>query len=241
MRADSPEHAQEAEARALSEIDRLARVFSNHDPESEFRRWRAAPGGGPVSADLFALMAEADRLRRATGGAFDPRAEGLVRLWKTAADEGRVPTEGERAEVLRALRDDPWRLLAEGRIAERRGDSPLTLDAIAKGYIIELAGLSAFRADLGIRGILLNCGGDLFTRGEPSRRIAIADASGGSENDPPIALLDVADRAVATSGGIAAGTEDRGSALFARRRPSHGTRRRGGLASDGDRPERGRG
>ena len=43
VRADDASAARRAEDRALWEIDRLAAIFSNHDPASEFRRWQAAP------------------------------------------------------------------------------------------------------------------------------------------------------------------------------------------------------
>ena len=44
VRADSLQAARQAEHRVLTEIDRLALIFSGYDPTSEFSRWQAAPG-----------------------------------------------------------------------------------------------------------------------------------------------------------------------------------------------------
>ena len=41
VRADSEEAARCAEERVLSEVDRLAAIFSGYDPTSEFSRWQA--------------------------------------------------------------------------------------------------------------------------------------------------------------------------------------------------------
>src|SRR4051794_40196173 len=42
VRADGEAAARRAEGRVLAAIDRLAAIFSGHDPASEFRRWQAA-------------------------------------------------------------------------------------------------------------------------------------------------------------------------------------------------------
>ena len=43
--ADSEKAARQAEDRILTEIDRLAQVFSGYDRSSEFSRWLIAPAG----------------------------------------------------------------------------------------------------------------------------------------------------------------------------------------------------
>src|SRR5262245_49862907 len=57
VEATNAEAAGHAEAAVLGEIDRLAAVFSNHDPASEFRRWQATRGRpGTVSPELFEVL-----------------------------------------------------------------------------------------------------------------------------------------------------------------------------------------
>ena len=138
--ADDAEAARRAEARVLGEIDRLAAIFSGYDASSEFRRWQAARNGPTeVSPELFEVLRACDRWRAASGGAFDPRVQALSQLWKRLAAQGRTPTAEELAGA-RALMGRPaWRLDPESRTAECLSDGPLSLDAIAKGYIIERA------------------------------------------------------------------------------------------------------
>ncbi len=140
VRADGWEAARGAEEKVLGEIDRLARVFSGYDPTSELNRWQtseAAPGPRPVSPDLFELLTASDRWNQFSGGAFDPRVEVLTRLWTTAAARDRLPSNRERVEALALLARPAWRLDRDARTAERLSDCPISLNAIAKGYIVE--------------------------------------------------------------------------------------------------------
>ncbi|MFO0907439.1 MAG: DUF2271 domain-containing protein [Isosphaeraceae bacterium] len=202
VRAASQAGAERAEARVLREIQRLSDILSGYDPASAFRRWHDHPGVGPVavSAELFEVLQASDRWRERTGGAFDPRVAGLARVWSAAATRNRLPAEAELAPVLQAAAGPAWKLDALSRTAERLGNAPITLDAIAKGYIVERACRAALdRAD-GVTGALLNVGGDLRLTGDLTREIGIAPARGDSESTPPVVFLRVAERAVATSG-----------------------------------------
>src|SRR5262245_60394992 len=120
VRADMEEAARAAEARVLGEIARLAKILSNHDPSSEFRRWQdASRGPARVSAELFAMLDASDRWRSRSGGAFDPRVQALSRLWSRAEALGREPTDAERAEACAVFRAPAWRLDPASRTAER--------------------------------------------------------------------------------------------------------------------------
>ena len=59
----------------------------------------------------------------------------------------------------------------------------------------------------GVRGVLLNVGGDLRVAGETPRTIGISAPWSDSESSEPIALIEVKDRAVATSGSSQRGFE----------------------------------
>src|SRR5262249_44536429 len=101
----------------------------------------------------------------------------------------------------RSLMSRPaWRLDEPSQTAERLSDCPLSLDGMAKGYIVERACGVALDPSQGIRGLLLNVGGDLRVCGEMARTIGIADPRADSETTEPVARFEVKDRAVATSG-----------------------------------------
>jgi thiamine biosynthesis lipoprotein ApbE len=201
VRADDAASARRAEARVLREIDRLAKIFSGYDRTSEFRRWQDAPRGPmPISAELFELLRACDDWRGRSGGAFDPRVEVLTRLWKRCASEGRRPSDGEIADAKTLMGRPAWRLDSSSSSAERLSDCPLTFDAIAKGYIVERACAVALDPGRGVRGLLLNVGGDMRVCGEPSRTIGIVNPFADSESSEPLTYVEVKDRAVATSG-----------------------------------------
>ncbi|MDG3002625.1 DUF2271 domain-containing protein [Paludisphaera mucosa] len=201
VRASDAAAARRAEGRVLREIDRLAAILSNHDPASEFRRWQAAPvGPSKVSPELCEVLALSDIWRERTGGAFDPRVQALTSLWSEAARQNRPPSREERDAAASRSTDAAWRLDRAAGTAERLWAGPLTLDAIAKGYIVERAGLAGLAGDATVRGLMLNVGGDLRVLGETPRVISIAGPQLGSETNPPIAWVEVKNLAVATSG-----------------------------------------
>jgi thiamine biosynthesis lipoprotein ApbE len=201
VRADGEEAARAAEARALGEIDRLAAVFSGYDAASEFRRWQATlDRPTKIAPELFELLAASDRWREASNGAFDPRAQALTDLWSRCAKLDRLPTADEQAEAKALLTRPAWRLDPASGTAERLTACPLSLNSIAKGYIIGRACDVALDRGRGVRGVLLNIGGDVRVVGDVSRTVGVAPPVGDSETAGPIARVEVRDRSVATSG-----------------------------------------
>jgi FAD:protein FMN transferase len=199
--ADTEKAARQAEHRVLTEIDRLALVFSGYDRSSEFSRWLAAPAGPVrISAELYDVLSASDLWRIRSRGAFDPKVEVLSRLWTRCAELGRLPTDDETGTAKTLLATPAWRLDAAARTAERLSDCPLSLNGIAKGYIVERACDAAFQPGSGVHGLLLNVGGDLRVRGQAGRTIGIAAPWADSESSEPILFVEVRDRSVATSG-----------------------------------------
>ncbi len=200
INADSAAAATAAEQCVLHEIDRLSAIFSGYDPTSEFSRWQQTRNQPiRVSSELFEVLQACDRWRTWTTGAFDPRVEALTRLWSDCEKQGRLPTTEETTEARRLLVGDPWRLDPEHRTAERLSNGPLSLNAIAKGYIVGRACDAAMNQQ-GVRGLLLNVGGDMRVCGEMERIIGVANPKHDSETSEPLLSIQVRDRAVATSG-----------------------------------------
>ena len=201
VRADGEDSARLAEVRLLNEIDRLAAVFSGYDSGSEFRRWLASVGQATkVSPELFELLSASDRWRERSDGAFDPRVQALTELWSRCERLDRLPTSVETAKAKAIMARPAWRLEAVARTAEHLTPCPLSLNSIAKGYIIGRACEVAFDREQGIQGVLLNIGGDVRVVGDVARTIGVAPSIGDSETAEPIALIEVRDRSVASSG-----------------------------------------
>ena len=93
-----------------------------------------------------------------------------------------------------------WRLDVASGTAEHLSTCPLSLNSIAKGYIIGRACEVALDPKRGIHGVLLNIGGDVRVVGTVARKVGIAPPVGDSESAEPIAQVEVRDRSVATSG-----------------------------------------
>jgi thiamine biosynthesis lipoprotein len=209
--ADDAEAARLAEERVLREIDRLSKIFSGYDPTSEFSRWQAAPRGPvKVSPELLEVLQACDRWRDLSGGAFDPRVEALTRLWSSCARQDRMPDADELTGARDLMCRPAWRIDPASGTAERLSDCPLSLNAIAKGDIVERACVAGLDPGRGVRGLMLNIGGDLRVCGDLAQRIGIASPAADSETTEPIARIEVRGRAVATSGNYQRGLKIQG-------------------------------
>jgi len=201
VRAESAQAAQMAEERALSEIDRLSAIFSGYDPTSELSRWQAGPRRAiPISTELLELLELSDRWTSHSEGAFDPRVEALTRLWGRCAKEHRLPTAAEQDQALALFSTPAWRLDKVARTVTRVSDCPISLNGIAKGFIVGKACSVALDKSRGVSGVLLNVGGDLRAIGDVARTVRIASPWADSESSEPLVSIEVKDRSVATSG-----------------------------------------
>lgn len=178
---------------ARAEIARLEPLLSGWQGEGAVTRLNAARSG-LVAAELFDVIALAERYRAFTDGAFDARL-GAAR---DAPDDDTL-----RARVL-AAREGEVRLDAASRFVDLGEGVELDLDAIAKGYVIDRALRAAQRAAPGLAGFMLDLGGDSRCFGDgPSGshwRVGLPESSGSADNAPLAAIVALRDAAIATSG-----------------------------------------
>ncbi|HEY2039761.1 MAG TPA: DUF2271 domain-containing protein [Edaphobacter sp.] len=199
LRTASDAQATQAEAAALREIDRENRILSAWSSTSEFSRWtRTHNTPVHVSPELYDVLSLFDRWHQQTAGALDASAETAVRAWKLAAVENREPTDAELRKAVVAMQHPHWSLDPVHRTATHLDDAPIALNSFAKSYIASRAANAALAA--GATGVLLNIGGDIVLRGDITERVAITDPHAAAENDPPIDLIRLSNRSIATSG-----------------------------------------
>jgi thiamine biosynthesis lipoprotein len=169
--------------RAFARIAALNRSLSDYDPSSEVSRLCATGEAGP---DLRAVLRRAERVAKASGGAFDVTSGPLTQLWREARKRARPPGENEIEE---ARRRTGWRLLKGLRctVPGMRVD----LGGIAKGYAAGAALRELRRA--GIRQALVAVSGDVAAGDAPPGRSAWRVEAQGR-------LFDVARGAISTSG-----------------------------------------
>jgi thiamine biosynthesis lipoprotein len=202
---DAPsESAAEA---ALAEVESMLRDF-----EVDYYAWangelarvnEALSEGATVetTAELAALLLEAQRLSGLSAGVFDPGVGELVELWRfhSAAETG---AEAPPAETIEEWRRDATRIEAltiEGTRVQSSGRRvTIDLGGIAKGEAVDRA-IELLREG-GVRNALVNAGGDLrvlgTNRGRPWR-IGIQSP----REDDVIGVIELADGEAAFTSG----------------------------------------
>jgi len=184
---------------AFARMAALERVFSRHMPESDLSRLNAAGRLPSPSAEMLEVLAAARQMSEWSAGAFDVTMLPLLNVYALAARDGTLPT-AEQVDAARALVDYRSVVVTADEVRLERPGMSLTLDAIAKGYIVD-AGVRVLNAH-GLPNTLVEAGGDLYAAGGPLDGAAWqlgvqAPRAGG----PALAArLGVHNQAVATSG-----------------------------------------
>ena len=191
----APEAARPIHLAVERELARLEAIFSLYRSGSEIERLNATGRLDAPSPDLLAVLSTADRLNRATGGAFDPTVQPLFAAAARAAAQGRRPGPEETAAARAAIgwgavRFDPVTVRLE------RPGAALTLNGIAQGYITDR--VAALLRDTGLTDVLVDMG-EVAARGHGPGgrpwRAGIADTTVGTL----LRRLTLSDRALATS------------------------------------------
>jgi len=202
--ATDRETARHAESAVLAEIDRLALILSGYSETSELSRWLTTHDADvAVSGELADVLEMAERWRVRTAGAFDPAAVSLVELLQSPS------TADSIRERLTQLNRPLWNVDRERGTARRLTRLGVSLDALAKGYVVERAA-AALRDTHGVSQLLLNVGGDLRHHGSRAVAVGIANPHAPADNAPPLAVVHLRDAAIATSGGYRRGFEVNG-------------------------------
>ena len=192
-----------AESAAEAAFDRMAGLeakLSRWHPDSEVSVLNRTGQLDSAGDDLLAIIELSRRISRLSDGAFDITVLPLLELYKrhkeTAAG---LPSAAAVQSVLELV--DYRQLKVDGRRVSF--DVPgmgITIDGAGKGYIVDEGVKELVRA--GFSNVLLEAGGDLVATGQkrPGQpwRIGIRSPRQGSAGGP--VMLDVVDRAVATSG-----------------------------------------
>lgn len=148
-----------------------------------------------VPAELSDVVQASLRIHAQTGGAFDPTVLPMMEVL-------------ERGHMQRAELEEARELVGMGRVRMdghavrfERGGMKMSLDAIAKGYIADLA-VKSLRAS-GLADFLVNAGGDIVacgTRAGRPWRVAVENPGRYQGRTDYLAICSLSGRAMATSG-----------------------------------------
>jgi len=196
---------------ALDLVESLEAQMTIYRAESDVLRINreAANGPVPVESRLFALFQLAERLHRATDGAFDLTSGPLSEVWGFSRRQGRLPSDKEIAAALESVGMDKVMLdAANGRVAFDRFGVSLHLNCIGKGYALDrMAELLDSTGDQESEGI-----GDYLLHGGRSSVLARGNCPGSArpgwtigvphplQPGERLAEVDLVDQSLGTSG-----------------------------------------
>ncbi|MBP2229493.1 thiamine biosynthesis lipoprotein [Azospirillum agricola] len=186
----------------LEEVARLERLFSLYRPDSALRRLNRDGSLAEPPGDLLRLLSEAVAFGRRTDGAFDVTVQPLWQLH--AAHFGRPgadPAGPPEAAVAAARGLVDWRGLrvSPERVAFARGGMAATLNGIAQGYVTDRVGELLRRQ--GMDRVMVDLGEIRALGSRPDGRPWRVGLKDPADESRLSETLEIADRAVATSGG----------------------------------------
>jgi thiamine biosynthesis lipoprotein ApbE len=146
----------------LDEIERLRRIFSTYDPESELSRLNRTTGPFAASQEMLAILHAYEAMQERSSGAFNGQLGELIGIWKAAETTGVEPDGPTLARIVAEINRPGWSIDDAHQTVTRHNRQPLDLNSIAKGYIIRQAVAAARREVPELQGLLLNLGGDMF-------------------------------------------------------------------------------
>ena len=160
----SRDQAGEAICSAFEEIDRLTRDMSRFDQSTAVAQLNREGRLADVPPDMANVVSRALSHYRISNGAFDISVKPVVDLFKNRFSGKRPspPTEKEMREALKLV-DASSIQLERNSILLMKPGMGITLDGIAKGYIVDKA--SEALSGHGIENYLINAGGDIRTSG----------------------------------------------------------------------------
>jgi thiamine biosynthesis lipoprotein len=194
----SRDQAENAIGLAFEEIEHLAALLSRYESSSPVS---ALNGDGVLKGappEVVAMVARSLDYHQQTNGAFDITVQPLVDLYKDSFKAGSKPADSEVELVLGRVGAENLRLEGSDLRFLQEGMG-ITLDGIAKGYIVDRA--AGVLANQGITNHLINAGGDIRTNGVAAKgkpwTVAIQDPA-KQKHYPDV--IQMASGAIATSG-----------------------------------------
>lgn len=199
--ADDKEKTREAiEAikEAFREIDRVEKLMSATDPNSQiYGLNNSGTQWVELSPEVIYILKRAKEYGILTNGHFDVTVKPLVDFWMDEVKtSGKIPTGDELSEFLDLV--DYNNLIVDEENNRARFDKDgmaVTLGGIAKGYAVDRA--CEVLMSRAIEDALVDIGGDMRAIGEKSWTIGISDPRAEGEL---LGVIQLQNKAIATSG-----------------------------------------
>lgn len=194
----SKDQVEEAFEAAFTEIERLSTLLSRHDDSSPVAELNRTGTLEQPHHHVLEVVNRSLYYHRITDKAFDVTVKPLMDLYQQKFDADQKPSENEIEKTLALVGSDGMEVTGT-HLSFNRPGMGITLDGIAKGYIVDRA--SEVLKSHSIHNHLINAGGDIRTSGQASggKRWTIAIQDPEKKREFPD-IIKLADGAVATSG-----------------------------------------
>lgn len=116
----------------VRDAEQLLTIYRDDSATAELNR-EASRGWHKVCDELGEFLEQCDHLYQATAGAFDPATGSLIRLWKEARLDGRIPTAEEVSQTLSCS--------GFNKVERRRTDSGFEVKFDAEGVQLDFASI----------------------------------------------------------------------------------------------------
>ncbi len=158
--------AREMVQNAFGQMERLEGILSRHRRDTPLDRLNTKGFLKAPPSELVEVMGRALTYSSLTDGAFDMTVAPLLGLYASRFEEGNRPPEDH--EIERILESVDYRKVRVDRdaIALEGPGMKVTLDGIAKGYIVDQTANTL--VDDGAERVLINAGGDMASGGDGS-------------------------------------------------------------------------
>jgi len=197
--AAAPGAAQAAAEAAIAEVARVEAKYSRYRDDSVTTRVNRAAGTRAVRIDeeTAALLRYADHCHRASGGLFDLTSGVLRRAWDFRRTPPQLPTREALDDCLRLI---DWTAMewTDRSVRLPREGMEIDFGGIGKEYAADRA--ATILAENGVSAALVNLAGDVRVVGAQESGAPWRVAIRHPREPRPMAWVEVADGAVATSG-----------------------------------------
>lgn len=198
--AVSENSADRSEEVALKEIDRLAKILSTYDPQSEVSQWlRTRNEQIRLSSELFEVLRLFEEWSQKSSGALNASAAIASKLWRDAESSQTIPNKEQLLLAVAQMNAPQWRLNDADQSAIHLTNDPIVLNSFVKSYILQKT-LERVMGNPGVQGVFLNIGGDIALTGWQQETVGITNPLAAADNDQPLMYVKLNGQAIATSG-----------------------------------------
>lgn len=197
----SPKEGHKALNEALQTLKHADKLFSTYRTDSELALINREASKHPlkISPETFFVLKKAIEYSKLTNGAFDITVTPLIKLWKSSARKGIMPT---KEQLLKARQLVGYTNIILSKpdmtVKFKTKNLKLNVDAIAKGYSVDLA-MQAIRK-CRVDSALIDIGGEIACFG---REWIVGIQNPFDTNSlkvSPLITIKLTDKCVATSG-----------------------------------------